>query len=74
MGVDDITMMNVQALADLLHEAEEHHGPYEKLAQPHNWWDWYAAYVSARQSGDTPAEASATAGHHMKEAFGVLPR
>ena len=59
--------MDVQALADLLHETAEQHDPYEKSAPPHDWWDWYAAYMIARQEGGTPEEASARAGRYMKE-------
>lgn len=49
--------MDVPALAELLHEAEEQHGRYEPTAPEHHWWDWYAAYVIARQQGRTSAEA-----------------
>ena len=57
--------MNVPALADLLHETAEHHDAYEAVAPPHDWWDWYAAYIDARESGSTPDEASAAAGRYM---------
>ena len=57
--------MDIAALSQLLHETAEHHDPYEKAAPPHNWWDWYAAYMDARQSGSTPDEASAAAGRYM---------
>ena len=50
--------MDVATLADLLHETAEHHDPYEKSSPPHHWWDWYAAYMTARQAGSTPEEAS----------------
>ena len=46
--------MDVAALADLLHETAERHDAFEKAAPPHDWWDWYAAYMDARQSGSTP--------------------
>ena len=45
--------MDVEALAQLLHETADHHDPYEKSHAPHDWWDWYAAYMIARQSGST---------------------
>jgi hypothetical protein len=45
------------ALAQLLHEAEDHHGTYEPTAPKHHWWDWYAAFVIARQQGRTMEEA-----------------
>jgi hypothetical protein len=57
--------MDVAALAELLHETAEHHDPYEKSAPPHHWWDWYAAYMTAREQGSTPEEASSAAGAYM---------
>ncbi len=59
--------MNVESLASLLHETAEHHGAYEAVAPPHNWWDWYAAYMNARQSGSAEEEAAAAAGRYMAE-------
>lgn len=58
--------MDVASLADLLHETAEHHDPYEKSHAPHNWWDWYAAYMTAREHGSTPEEALVTAGRYME--------
>ncbi len=66
--------MDIEALAGLLHETAEHHDPFEKSSAPHDWWDWYAAYMTARQSGSTPDEASASAARYMKEVKHVLPR
>jgi hypothetical protein len=63
--------MDVAALATLLHETSEHHGAYEAVAPPHDWWDWYAAYAVARQSGSTPDEADAAADRYMVEVKGV---
>lgn len=63
--------MDIASLADLLHETAEHHDPYEKSHAPHNWWDWYAAYMDARQSGSTPEQASASAGRYMEEVHHV---
>jgi len=60
------------ALADLLHETAEHHGKFEAMASPHNWWDWYAPYMDARQRGSTPEEASAAAGRYMAEVKHVI--
>jgi hypothetical protein len=65
--------MDIEALAQLLHETAEHHDPYEKGHAPHDWWDWYAAYMTARQSGSTPEEASASAGRYMEEVKHVAP-
>ena len=64
--------MDVASLADLLYEAAEHHDVYEKAAPPHDWWDWYAAYLLARQNGSIPNEASEAAGRHMAEANHVV--
>ena len=41
--------MDVATLAELLRETAEHHGHYEKTHPEHNWWDWYAPYIHARQ-------------------------
>jgi catechol 2,3-dioxygenase-like lactoylglutathione lyase family enzyme len=58
---------DVGALADLLHETADHHGAFEAVAPPHDWWDWYAAYMDARQRGSTPEAASAAAGKYMAD-------
>lgn len=63
--------MEISALADLLHETAEHHDPYEKSHEPHNWWDWYAAYMHARQQGSAPDDAVAAAGRYMDEVHHV---
>ena len=61
--------MDVPSLAELLRETAEHHDPYEKSAPEHNWWDWYAAYMVARQEGKASEQASEAAGRYME---GVL--
>ncbi len=58
--------IDISTLAELLHETEQHHSQYEKTHGKHNWWDWYAPYLNARQNGRTPEEAAAAAGHYMK--------
>jgi hypothetical protein len=63
--------MDVASLAELLHETAEHHDPFEKSHAPHNWWDWYAAYIDSRQHGNTPAEAAHSAGRFMEDVFHV---
>jgi hypothetical protein len=60
-------MTTIADLAQLLRETAEHHGSFEAVAPPHDWWDWYAAYMDARQAGSTPHEASAAAGRYMAE-------
>jgi hypothetical protein len=59
--------MEVAALAELLHETAERHGSFEAAAPPHDWWDWYAAYMDGRENGRTPDEAAAAAGRYMAE-------
>jgi catechol 2,3-dioxygenase-like lactoylglutathione lyase family enzyme len=59
------------SLADLLHETAEHHDPFEKTHAPHNWWDWYAAYMEAREHGSTPDEASDAARRYMEDVLQV---
>jgi hypothetical protein len=63
--------MDIASLAQLLRETSEHHDPYEKTHAPHNWWDWYAAYMNARESGSSPDDASAAAGRYMEEVLHV---
>ena len=66
--------IDIGKLAELLRETEQHHGQYEKTHAKHNWWDWYAAYLDARQNGSSPAEAVAAANRYMDEVFHVPPR
>jgi catechol 2,3-dioxygenase-like lactoylglutathione lyase family enzyme len=66
--------MDVAALAEMLHETEQHHGHYEKTHGEHHWWDWYAPYLSARQNGASPEEAAASADRYMEEVLQAPPR
>jgi catechol 2,3-dioxygenase-like lactoylglutathione lyase family enzyme len=66
--------IDVATLAKLLHETEQHHGEYEKTHAKHNWWDWYAPYLSARENGNSPAEAAAAANRYMDEVLHVPSR
>lgn len=61
---------DVRTLAELLHETAEHHDGYEKTHAKHDWWNWYAPYLSARQNGSSPAEAAAAADQYMLELTG----
>jgi catechol 2,3-dioxygenase-like lactoylglutathione lyase family enzyme len=69
-GWDDSA--DIASLADLLHETSERHGAFEAVAPPHDWWDWYAAYMQARKSGSAPDEASAAAGRYMADVKDVV--
>jgi catechol 2,3-dioxygenase-like lactoylglutathione lyase family enzyme len=66
--------MDIAALAELLHETEQHHGEYERTHAEHHWWDWYAPYFSARQNGSSPAEAVAAADRYMDEVHHIPRR
>ena len=66
--------MDVARLAELLHETAEHHDRFEKAAPAHDWWDWYAAYLSAREEGSTSEQADAAADRYMAEVHGVVAR
>ena len=62
---------DVATLAELLHETAEHHDAFEKSHVAHQWWDWYAPYLSARQNGSSPEEAAAAADRRMEEELNV---
>jgi catechol 2,3-dioxygenase-like lactoylglutathione lyase family enzyme len=57
---------DVATLAELLHETSEHHDPYEKTHPKHDWWNWYAPYLNARQNGSSSEEAAAAAERYME--------
>ena len=64
--------MDVAARANLLRETAEHHGAFEAVAPPHDWWDWYAAYMIARESGTSQDDAVAAAGRYMADVKHVV--
>ncbi len=66
--------MDVATLAGLLRETAEHHDHFENTHAEHHWWDWYAAYLSARQNGSSPEEAVTAADRYMEEVLHVPPR
>ena len=61
--------MDVPALAELLRETAQQHDGYEKANAKHDWWDWYAPYIHARQSGSNSSEAAAAANSYMEDVF-----
>jgi catechol 2,3-dioxygenase-like lactoylglutathione lyase family enzyme len=65
---------DVATLATLLHETAERHDSYEKTHGEHNWWDWYAPYLSARQHGSSPEEAAAAADRYMEKILPVVSK
>ena len=58
--------------AQLLLETALRHGKYEAVAPPHDWWDWYGAYMDAREQGSEPDEAAAAADSYMADVKGVV--
>ena len=64
--------MEIAELAALLHETAEHHDAFEKASPPHDWWDWYAAYLDARQRGSDSDQATAAADRYMAEVKNIV--
>lgn len=64
--------MGIADLAELLHETSIRHGAFEAASPPHDWWDWYAAYMDARQGGQEPDAAERSADAYMSEVKGVV--
>jgi catechol 2,3-dioxygenase-like lactoylglutathione lyase family enzyme len=69
-----VRTIDIGMIAELLHETEQKHGEYEKTHARHSWWDWYAAYLSARQNGSSQTDAAAAANRYMDEVHHVPPR
>jgi catechol 2,3-dioxygenase-like lactoylglutathione lyase family enzyme len=67
-----VEVLDSEGLAQLLLETAKRHGAFEAVAPPHDWWDWYAAYLDAREHGSSPDEANAAAGRYMAEVKGVV--
>ena len=65
------TAPDVARRAELLHETSIHHGAFVAVAPPHDWWDWYAAYMNARETGSSPEQSSAAAGRYMQDVLHV---
>jgi hypothetical protein len=55
-----------------LQETSIRHGSFEAVAPPHDWWDWYAAYMVARQKGSEPDDAAASADRYMADVKHVV--
>jgi hypothetical protein len=54
--------MDIASRAGLLRANGRASRPLREGPRPHNWWDWYATYMDAREHGSTPDEASKAAG------------
>jgi catechol 2,3-dioxygenase-like lactoylglutathione lyase family enzyme len=62
-----VEVLDSEAQAKLLLETAIHHDAFEKVAPKHDWWDWYGAYITAREQGSTQDEASAAARQYMAD-------
>jgi catechol 2,3-dioxygenase-like lactoylglutathione lyase family enzyme len=67
-----VEMHDSGALAQLLFETARRHGAFEAVAPPHDWWDWYGAYLDAREQGSTPEQAAKAAGRYMADVKHVV--
>ena len=65
------TTPDVSTLASLLRETGEQHDHFEKTHAEHHWWDWYAAYLSARQSGSSVEEATDDATRYAEDVLHI---
>jgi catechol 2,3-dioxygenase-like lactoylglutathione lyase family enzyme len=63
-----LSNLDVTTLTELLQEAEAHHAEYEPTAPKHQWSSYYAAYIVARQDGETPEEAAQDGKIHIEGA------
>jgi catechol 2,3-dioxygenase-like lactoylglutathione lyase family enzyme len=61
--------VDVGTLTELLRDAETHHGQYEPTAPKHHWSGWYAAYIVARERGQTAPDAVTAATRHVERAL-----
>jgi catechol 2,3-dioxygenase-like lactoylglutathione lyase family enzyme len=60
--------LELATLTELLREAENRHGDYERTAPKHHWSGWYAAYIVARERGKTSDEAAKDAAVQVEQA------
>jgi hypothetical protein len=56
-----VEMRQAGALAQLLFETAKRHGAFAAG----DWWDWYAAYMDARERGSSPEEAANAVGREL---------
>lgn len=64
----------VDELAELLLETAQQHDHFEKASAPHDWWEWYAPYLAARQQGKSSEEATEAADTYMRDVRGIVRR
>ena len=59
---------DIATVTELLREAEERHGEYERAAPKHHWSEWYAEYIVARERGRSPEEAAEDGARRIESA------
>jgi catechol 2,3-dioxygenase-like lactoylglutathione lyase family enzyme len=67
-----VHLLDAPKLAERLLETSLQHDRFDKAAPPHHWWDWYAAYMDAREHGASQAEANAQADTYMAHEKGIV--
>ena len=65
--------VEVPRLAELLKETGLHHDAFEKSHEPHDWWDWYAPYLDARERGEDSEAAVGTANRYAEDVRKIKP-
>ena len=65
--------VDVPRLAELLKETGLHHDAFEKSHEPHDWWDWYAPYLDARERGEDSEAAVAIANRYAEDDRKIKP-
>jgi catechol 2,3-dioxygenase-like lactoylglutathione lyase family enzyme len=63
---------DIATVAELLLETAMQHDHFEKASAAHNWWDWYAPYFAARETGKTLEEATEAADRYIEDARGIV--
>ncbi len=67
-----VDQTDVATLAELLLETAQQHDHFEKASATHDWWEWYAPYLAAREQGSNSELAEAKANRYMEEAHDVV--
>jgi catechol 2,3-dioxygenase-like lactoylglutathione lyase family enzyme len=65
--------VDVPRLAELLKETGLHHDAFEKSHEPHDWWDWYAPYLDARERGEDSDAAKSAADRYAEDVRKIKP-
>src|SRR6476469_6549692 len=58
---------HTSALAHMLYEASVRRGEFAAVAPPHDWWDWYVAYMESCEQGISQERAAEAASRRMAD-------